>query len=161
MLLKKMVLALLIANLAYAAYALGWLSMLTGGDSRQREPERLQRQVNPAMITVTAIDMQAKPQTNQDCVPAAAKAEQWIIYMGPYTTLAQRDAKIAELARLQVASSVVTKPSLKIGFSLGNFSDETSATQALHMLSQKGIRSAKIVLWQSASSAAPASTACN
>jgi hypothetical protein len=161
MFLKNVVLVLLLANLVYGAYSLGWLNTLTGGDNRQREPERLQRQINAEMIDVQLAEATIAPVIAANCPPPSATSEQWIIYMGPYPTTAKRDAKMAELARLQINAEPVAKPSLKIGFSLGRFSDEASATQALSLLSQKGVQTAKIVLWQAASSASPTNAACN
>lgn len=163
--LKKIVLALLIANIGYFAFSQGWLKAIVGSDSSQREPERVGRQVNPQAVVMTqasnippavVIAPIATPElvaTSEAVAPSAAcasKREQWLIYMGPYATKLLRDQKKTELSRLGLSSTAISKQSLKLGLSLGDFDSEASAKQALTDLSTKGVKTATVVLWGTA-----------
>jgi hypothetical protein len=157
--LRKIVLALLIANLGYFAYSQGWLGFVLDNVASQREPERMNRQINPNAIVVTAT---AKPPptaavavatapSESEPLPAVeictSRREQWLVYMGPYASKALVDKKKAELAALRLASTPVSKPTLKLGLSLGQFDSEASARDALAGFVRKGVKTATIVLW--------------
>lgn len=151
--LKKIVLALLIANLGYFCYGQGWLQLLTGGDSSQREPDRIAKQINaeaiqiksvPAIATIIAAPPQTTDYPTEVCT---VQREQWLIYMGPYLTPALNERKKAELKQLGVTSTAISKPSLKIGLSLGQFDTEDLARKEFKRLGSKGVRTATIVLW--------------
>ncbi len=150
--LKKLVLALLIVNLGYFCYSQGWLQLLTGGDSAQREPERIAKQINAEAIQVKPITPiptipVAPPTVSRPTDACTVQREQWMIYMGPYLTAALNERKKAELKQLGVASTEISKPSLKIGLSLGQFATEALARDALKRLGSKGIKTATVVLW--------------
>lgn len=161
--LRSIVIFLLIANLGYFAYGQGWLIAIVGSDSSQREPERISRQVNPDAIVISqATDIAAtlpagstpevsqpasEPATAETSNTCTAKREQWLIYMGPYATKLLRDQKKAELNGLAVPSAAISKQSLKLGLSLGEFESEASAKQALTDLNTKGVKTATVVLW--------------
>jgi hypothetical protein len=167
MFLRKIVLALLIANLAYAAYSQGWLNALTGADSAQREPKRMSRQINASAIDVQqeqplAINVavanpafaEIKVGATALCSSAPPPAEQWVIYMGPYGTKELLSKKQAELAKLAVDSNEVTKTSLPKGLSLGSYTSEAGARSALKVLQRKGVKTATVLLWLSAAGSA-------
>ncbi len=162
MLLKKIVLLLLLANLGYAAYSNGWLSALSGAESNQREPERLGRQVNAQAIEVrqelpTHQDvlgsepavMEVKVGGSAACKSPLPSAEQWLIYMGPYASKELLVKKKTELAKLAIDSTEVSKTSLPRGLSLGRYATETDARSALEALQRKGIKTATVLLWTS------------
>ena len=51
--LRRVVLALLLANLAFFAWTQGWLDAVTGvSPTGNREPERVQRQVRPEAVKI-------------------------------------------------------------------------------------------------------------
>ena len=150
--LKKLVLALLIVNLGYFCYSQGWLQLLTGGDSAQREPDRMAKQINAEVIQVKPVPTIATIPVVSQAISRPAEActvqrEQWLIYMGPYLTTALNERKKAELKQLGVTSTEVSKPNLKIGLSLGQFATEALAKDALKRLGSKGVKTATIVLW--------------
>lgn len=158
--LKKIVLTLLIANLGYFAYSLGWLSPLLGSDTSQREPERVTRQVNPAAIEVaiaTIVPSMLPEQAVQAPPPVepassqpatcTSQREQWMVYMGPYASKALSEKKKAELKALGLTSTPASKPSLKLGLSLGQFESEILAREALARFASQGVKTATVVLW--------------
>jgi hypothetical protein len=70
----------------------------------------------------------------------------WIVYMGKYTNRDAQKKKEDELARAQVAFEVLSgAPELEPGLSLGRFDDRAAADAALVRLTQRGVRSAKVV----------------
>ena len=164
--LRKIVILLLIANLGYFAYGQGWLKALIGSDTSQREPERMSKQVNPAAVVIAPAP-QSPPAATQTAAPIVApaaapelaalpepvctsKREEWVIYMGPYANKELRDRKKAELSGLGLASTAISKQSLKLGLSLGEYESEASAKQALTDFSTKGVKTATVVLWGTA-----------
>jgi hypothetical protein len=170
MFLKRITLALLVLNLGYAAYSQGWLNALTGADSAQREPERMNRQINassievqqtpPATATAAAGTAAATDQTlvKADpatlCPSAATAVEQWVIYMGPYASKELLLKKKTALAKLNVDNDEIAKASLPRGLSLGRFSSEAEARSALVAMQRKGVKTATILLWSSATKSA-------
>ena len=154
--LKKLVLALLIVNLGYFCYSQGWLQLLTGGDSSQREPDRITKQINAEAIqikpapSIATIAAASPPTTARPTEVCTVQREQWLIYMGPYLTPALNERKKAELKQLGVTSTAISKPSLKIGLSLGQFDTEDLAKEEFKRLGNKGVRTATVVLWGTA-----------
>jgi cell division protein FtsN len=71
--------------------------------------------------------------------------ERWIIYMGRYIDAAAMEKKRAELAALKVEVEVVRSPGLELGLSLGSFPTKESADGALEKLTNRGIRTARVV----------------
>jgi malonyl CoA-acyl carrier protein transacylase len=173
--LRRWAFLLLVVNAAYFVYAQGWLSGVLGSTASQREPERIKRQINTDAVTIepvasqnTRIEPPSTPEssgaasvplsapvppsiaTKTDCTNIAQ--ERWVVYMGPYATTALRDSKLAELKQRQVSAELISKPSLKIGLSLGEYDSEAAARQAIKTFATKGVRTATVVLWPSASS---------
>jgi hypothetical protein len=157
--LKTIVLALLVINFGYFANSQNWLTLLTGGDATQREPERIAKQINADAITVTPVSALAKLPAQNPLMPVLTTSEAelckqerevWLIYMGPYATAALSEKKKAELKKIGIATNNVTKASLPIGLSLGQFETEAAARLELKRLSAKGIKTATILLWERA-----------
>jgi hypothetical protein len=147
-LLRNTVFALLFANLGYFAYSQGWLDAITGGDAKQREPQRLARQVNPESIRIEpSIAPKVAVQTVTEPTRECQTGEQWLVYMGPYANRALLEKKESELDQRQVAYSEVTKSSLPLGLSLGEFNSEKQARVALEKLSSQDVNTATVILW--------------
>ena len=69
----------------------------------------------------------------------------WIIYMGRYPGVEQVARKRAELRQLGVSFEVLNNPELEPGLSLGGFATEAAATVQLQVLSERGVRTARVV----------------
>jgi hypothetical protein len=70
----------------------------------------------------------------------------WIVYMGKYPNREALGKKEEELRRTRVAfEEVRSPPELELGFSLGRFDQRTLADKALEQITQRGIRTARVV----------------
>ena len=69
----------------------------------------------------------------------------WIVYMGKYDNADALVKKRGELRYLNVPSEPVRNPVLEPGLSLGAFETQAAATNALNLLSQRGVRTARVV----------------
>ena len=154
--LKKLVLLLLIANLGYFGYSQGWLRALTGEESSQREPSRVAKQINPEAIQIKLITGSSPPAESSSAEVCTAQHETWLIYMGPYRTLALSEKKKSELKQFGIPSTDISKPSMKIGLSLGQFDSEALAKEELKRLSNKGVKTATVILWSTVAEPCPA-----
>ena len=77
---------------------------------------------------------------------ASVQPARWLAYMGKYPTLDAANKKKQELKARGVSFEALRNPSLEPGISLGGFDTQAKANQALKELSQKGVRTAKVVL---------------
>ena len=154
--LKKLVILLLISNFVYFGYSQGWLQALTGEESLQREPSRLAKQINPEAIQIKLITDTNSPVETYATEVCAIQHETWLVYMGPYRTLALSEKKKSELKQLGVASTDISKPSMKIGLSLGQFDSDALAKEELKRLSSKGVKTATVILWSTVTDPCPA-----
>jgi hypothetical protein len=166
MFLRNLAFCLLFINLGYAAYTQGWLSQLVGWDARQREPERLARQINETAIEVQLIDRPAPSDPSNSralqsptengtkdqppCANSDSKSEQWLVYMGPFSSQDLLVKKETELSKLKIEGDEVSKSSLPRGLSLGKFASESEARVALSKLQSKGVKTATVLLWSRA-----------
>ena len=75
----------------------------------------------------------------------AVEPARWIVYMGKYPNADALAKKRAELASLNLRFEPLNNPSLEIGLSLGGFETQAAATAALTGLSQRGVRTARVV----------------
>ncbi len=75
----------------------------------------------------------------------AVEPARWIVYMGKYPNAEALAKKRAELASLNLRFEALTNPSLEIGLSLGGFETQAAANSALTALSQRGVRTARVV----------------
>lgn len=79
--------------------------------------------------------------------------ERWIIYMGKFANADALEKKRGELAALKLVPQPLTNPALELGLSLGGFGTQAAATAELAKLSQRGIRTARVVLERAAGNA--------
>ena len=70
----------------------------------------------------------------------------WIVYMGKYPTIEAVNKKKAELRYRGVSFQSVLNPALEFGLSLGGFRTENEADRLLGELSQRGVRTARVVV---------------
>ncbi len=70
----------------------------------------------------------------------------WIVYMGKYPNIEAVNKKKAELRFLGVSFQALVNPALELGLSLGGFKTEVEANEQLNQLSQKGVRTARVVV---------------
>lgn len=77
---------------------------------------------------------------------ASTPAPRWIIYMGKFPTAQALVKKRAELVAMKLTPNGVSNPELAPGISLGSFDTQGEADAALIRLSQRGIRTARVVL---------------
>lgn len=70
----------------------------------------------------------------------------WIIYMGKYISKEALVRKRVKLEQLGVPFETPVSPLLNPGLSLGNFGSKAEAENALAQMTQRGLRSAKVVM---------------
>jgi hypothetical protein len=73
------------------------------------------------------------------------EAPRWIVYMGKYADAEALAKKKTELRELNLPFETLKNASLEPGLSLGVFSSQSAANDALANFSKRGIRTAKIV----------------
>jgi hypothetical protein len=78
-------------------------------------------------------------------IEPAVEPARWIVYMGKYPTADSAEKKKAELRQLGVSFEPLSNTSLEPGIALGGYPTEAAAKQQLQALSQKGVRTAKVV----------------
>jgi len=74
-----------------------------------------------------------------------AEPARWIIYMGKYASPEALAKKRSELASLNLRFEPLTDPALQWGVSLGGFATQATADAALAGLSQRGVRTARVL----------------
>ena len=70
----------------------------------------------------------------------------WIVYLGKYPDAQTLAKKRAEVASLNLRFEPLTNPALDFGLSLGGFDTEERARAEMARLSQRGVRTASVVL---------------
>ena len=174
--LRALIVGLLLANLAFFAWTQGWLDSFVGVRSiGDREPERMQRQVQPELIRIlpasaaseaapvalacfeagpfTDAEIGAAQSAAQNALPAgswvAVKTEQpgtWLVYMGRYANREALTKKEDELKRRKAPyEEIGAPPALAPGLSLGRFEQRAAAVTALEQFVQQGVRTARVV----------------
>ena len=172
--LRALVVALVLANLAFFSWTQGWLDGVVGVRANgDREPERLARQVRPETVRIlppsaasepepaAVACLEAGPFTETEVVAAKAalatvpagswadvKTElpgTWIVYMGKYADRSGLVAKEDELKRRKVVYEEVVDAPWAPGLSLGRFDARDAADKALAEFAQQGVRTAKVV----------------
>jgi hypothetical protein len=88
--------------------------------------------------------LQAWPAGSWGLEPTVEPAR-WIVYMGKYLTVENVARKKAELRQRGVSFEALSNPSLEPGLSLGGFATEVAAMQHLETLSERGVRTARVV----------------
>lgn len=76
---------------------------------------------------------------------AAVEPARWIVYMGRYPNAETLARKRAELASLNLRFEPLINPELEPGLSLGGFTTQDAANEALAALSRRGVRTARVV----------------
>jgi hypothetical protein len=165
---RALFLALVLANLALAAFALLW-------PAANEEPQLLARQLNADQIRIipprapapppprkaTCVDwgnfsaaelalarralepLQLGERISTYDVPVIAN---WWVFIAPLKNKAEVDRKLAELDELGVTEyyAVDTPGPMRFAISLGIFRTEEAANGYLEVLRQKGVRSAQV-----------------
>lgn len=70
----------------------------------------------------------------------------WIVYMGKYPSAEAVAKKKGELRYRGVSFQALVNPALEPGLSLGSFRSEEEANEQLNLLSQRGVRTARVVV---------------
>jgi hypothetical protein len=76
---------------------------------------------------------------------AVTEPARWIVYMGKYASPEALAKKRSELASLNLRYEPLTDPALQWGLSLGGFETQAAADAALASLSQRGVRTARVL----------------
>lgn len=97
-----------------------------------------------AQLVVLRQSLQAWPAGSWGLEPTVEPAR-WIVYMGKYLTAENVARKKAELRQRGISFDALSNPSLEPGLSLGGFATEVAAMQHLEGLSERGVRTAKVV----------------
>jgi hypothetical protein len=173
--LRLIVLLLFLANAAYFAWSQNLLAPVGLVPAQQSEPQRVAQQVKPEAIRVLPGDEARRIEVaalRTDCLQAglfsdseadslrqafeswpsgswslepATDPPRWIVYMGKYTEPAALEKKKSELRGMNVAFEPLANSALEPGLSLGGYPTEAAAKQQLEALTQKGVRTAKVV----------------
>ena len=198
--LRALVVLLLLANALVLAWSLGGLDGLLGRRAdADREPERLQRQVNPELVKLlpmpggkgasaptpaasqsssaassplvavaasapgTTVCLEAGPLpaaalpgAEKALVAAGVAAGSWtttaaapkgvfLIYMGRYEDDEALQRKLDELKRRRIEAHPVRQAELQPGIEVARFDEKEEADEALARLSQRGLRTARVL----------------
>jgi hypothetical protein len=81
---------------------------------------------------------------------ASILAPRWIIYMGKFRNPQALVKKRAELVAMKLTPMGLSNPELEPGISLGSFDTQGEADTELMRLTQRGIRTARVLLQQGA-----------
>lgn len=84
------------------------------------------------------------PQGSWSLEPAV-EPPRFIVYMGKYPDAPAVEKKRAELKAINVSFEPLANAELEPGLSLGGYSTEAAARQQLEALTQKGVRTARVV----------------
>lgn len=76
---------------------------------------------------------------------ATTEPGRWIVYMGQYPSADALLKKRQQLAALKLRFEPLRNRALEFGLSLGGYSTEAAANTALEALSQRGVRTARVV----------------
>lgn len=69
----------------------------------------------------------------------------WIVYMGKYANIKERDIKKSQLEQIKVRYEVLTAGNLEPGLSLGSHTSQAAANQSLQQLVKQGVRTARVL----------------
>jgi hypothetical protein len=90
--------------------------------------------------------LQASLPTGSWSLEPGAEGGRWMVYMGKYTSAETLAIKRSELRRIGVPFELLTNPTFGPGLSLGRFESQANADAELGNLTQRGVRSARVVL---------------
>ncbi len=172
--LRVIVLALVLLNGVYWAWAQGWLLPYGLGPVSQREPWRMAQQIHPRAIgvrlwqedarlppPVPLLCKQAGPidlarvqalRLALEALPPSAWSidhptwpPRWIVYMGPYANVVELYKKRTQLAGLRLNFQPLSNPALSQGLSLGAYDTQAAASAALAAFADRGVRTARVM----------------
>ncbi|MBA3772966.1 MAG: SPOR domain-containing protein [Ramlibacter sp.] len=173
--LRLTLLILVLANAAYFAWAQRLLAPWGLAPAQQSEPHRLMQQIQPQAIKVLPGDEARRIEADgapAECLQAgvfeeaqlaglrqvlerwpsgswrldpAAEPARWIVYMGKYLTAENVARKKGELRQIGVSFETLANASLEPGLSLGGHATPAAAARQLEVLSERGVRTAKVV----------------
>lgn len=98
-----------------------------------------------AQATVLRRTMAASLPAGSWVLDEAEAPARWIVYMGKYASTEDLAKKRAQLASLNLKFEPLVNPALAPGLSLGGFETQAEADVALEALSQRGVRTARVV----------------
>lgn len=128
--------------------------VLRGDDLRRVETQAAQAPRAPECLASPALEpaQLASLRAALDGWPAGSwsfepviEPARWIVYMGKYPGVEQVARKRAELRQLGISFEAPTNPELEPGLSLGSYTSEPVALQALETLADRGVRTARVV----------------
>lgn len=173
--LRSLLVSLVAANLGLFAWTQGWLGDVAGvSPERDREPQRLERQVAPDAVRIlppstlvrqapAPVCLEAGPFTSAELPQAERALRQvlpdggwtlvtrerpgaWMAYMGRYTSRETMQRRADEMRRNEVAFEEVRGlPEYEPGFVFGRYNSEGDAQQAVQRLQARKVRFARVV----------------
>ena len=143
------------------------MRLLTAAEARQLEGNATTASTSTSTSTATVAPaaaecLQAGPFTDEQAGPLRSRlqaslptgswslepnvqASRWMVYMGKYNNSDTMAVKRSELRRISVTFELLTDPAFGPGLSLGRFDNQADAETELGNLSQRGVRSARVV----------------
>jgi hypothetical protein len=76
---------------------------------------------------------------------ASTLSARWVVYMGKFANPEALTKKRAEIAAMNLKTETLENPALEPGLSLGEFETKPEADAHLAKLSQRGIRTARVL----------------
>ena len=173
--LRWLVVALLIANLAFFAWTQGWLTAVIGrSPDGDREPQRLARQVSPLDIEILPPATLARRTPKPVCVEAGpftpaelGRAEgvlrtalpegswqlitrerpgQWMVYLGPYVKPELMQRRMDDLRKRQIAFEEARNlPGYEQGILFGRHASEADARALQTRLTAQKVKFVRVV----------------
>jgi hypothetical protein len=89
--------------------------------------------------------LQASLPTGSWALEPGTEGGRWMVYMGKYNDSETLAVKRRELRRISVPFELLSSPAFGPGLSLGRFETQANAETELINLSQRGVRSARVV----------------
>lgn len=90
--------------------------------------------------------LQASLPTGSWSLEPGTEGGRWMVYMGKYNNSDTLAVKRSELRRIGVPFELLANPAFGPGLSLGRFESQANADTELNNLTQRGVRSARVVL---------------
>ena len=101
--------------------------------------------LDEAQVVALRAGLQAWPAATWAIEPTV-EAARWIVYMGKYPSAEAVAKKKGELRQLGVSFQSLVNPALEPGLSLGGFRTEGEADQYLSTLTERGVRTARVIV---------------
>ena len=101
--------------------------------------------LDEAQVVALRAGLQAWPAATWAIEPTV-EAARWIVYMGKYPSAEAVSKKKGELRQLGVSFQSLVNPALEPGLSLGGFRTEGEADQYLSTLTERGVRTARVIV---------------